>query len=226
VQAFGKGLFKSLLSEGVQPLLGGLAKTPISLGVLSNRPDVQAIPWEYLQEPSQAFGPNVDRSVVRIRAHGGSAPLQARRARTEMWILFVSAAPIDQGPVSWVDVKDAIERPIDLFIRGHGYGGAVEGGCQAITVSGLTRTRLSFRPVQRRRTKAQRARSQCESGRRAGLARLRTRSWCLRARISAARATRALGARWQRAATGTGSFSVDHRLPAVGHDTVDAESTR
>jgi hypothetical protein len=62
--------------------------------------------------------------------------------------------------------------------------------CQAITVSGLTRTRLCFQPLQRRRVKAQMARSQRVSGNRVWPARSKTRSWCLRAGISAASAPR------------------------------------
>ena len=122
VQAFGKNLFKSLASELVQPILGGLPKTPMSLSLLSNRADVQAIPWEYLQEPGQAFGPSVHRAIVRVVPTVGVPTFKPVSLQEKVRVLFVSADPIDQGPVSWPDVKDAIERrfsatlPPDRFV--------------------------------------------------------------------------------------------------------------
>jgi CHAT domain-containing protein len=122
VQAFGKNLFKALASELVQPILGGLPKTPMSLSLLSNRADVQAIPWEYLQEPGQAFGPSVQRSIVRVVPTVGVPTFKPASLQQKVRVLFVSADPIDQGPVSWPDVKDAIERrlsaalPPDRFV--------------------------------------------------------------------------------------------------------------
>jgi len=59
-----------------------------------------------------------------------------------------------------------------------------------ITVSGLTRIKQPFQPLERRKSKSQRARSQRVRGRRPGRDRSKTMSGCLRARISAARAAR------------------------------------
>jgi hypothetical protein len=110
VQAFGKELFKALAREVVLPILGGLPKTRLSFGLLSNRSDFQAIPWEYIQEPGQVFGPSSDRSVVRIVPTVGVPTFQPKALAGKVRVLFVSADPIDQGPVSWPDVRDTIKR--------------------------------------------------------------------------------------------------------------------
>jgi CHAT domain-containing protein len=110
VQAFGKELFKSLTPDGLQPILSGLPKERLTLSLLSNRADFQAIPWEYLQEPGQAFGPSVNRSIVRIVPTVGVKKFEPLRLDRKVRILFVSADPTDQDSVSWPDVKATIER--------------------------------------------------------------------------------------------------------------------
>jgi hypothetical protein len=128
VQAFGKELFKALAREVVMPILGGLPKSRLSFSLLSNRSDFQAIPWEYLQEPGQIFGPSVDRSIVRIVPTVGVPLFQPVSLSGKVRVLFVSADPIDQGPVSWPDVKDAIERRFAAELPGERFEfEAVEG---------------------------------------------------------------------------------------------------
>ena len=108
MRTFGRTLFELLACPGVRPILSGLPKSPISMAILSNRPDVQALPWEFLAEPNLA-SPSVLRSVVRIVPTVGVPAFTPRNLAAKVRILFVSADPTDQGPVDWPAVKALID---------------------------------------------------------------------------------------------------------------------
>jgi CHAT domain-containing protein len=131
MQAFGKSLFKALTPEVLLPIMAGLPKSRLSFGLLSNRADFQSIPWEYLQEPNQAFGPNADRSIVRIVPTVGVSSFQPRSLSGKVRVLFVSADPIDQGPVSFIDVKATIEKNLAAELPAESFDFEVIEGANA-----------------------------------------------------------------------------------------------
>src|SRR5262249_13605136 len=89
--------------------------TLVRISILSNNAELQTLPWEYLQDPSQAPGPWLVRSVVRIIPTINiemPQPLTLANLNRKLKILFAFADPVDQDPVSWPDVKNAVERAL------------------------------------------------------------------------------------------------------------------
>ena|GEM_PF-3338253 len=122
---FGYDLFNYIVRDDIKRLYHRLpGGTLTRIHILTNRPDLQSLPWEYLQDPDHAPGPWLDRSIVRVIPSVGQtlpAPLVLAQGGPKIKILFVYADPTDQGKVSWLDSKKSIERefkariPVDRF---------------------------------------------------------------------------------------------------------------
>lgn len=122
---FGHDLFKYIVRDDIQLLYNRLPSGTLTrIHILTNRPDLQSLPWEYLQDPSHAPGPWIDRSIVRIIpsvTRNLLTPLVLAQGGPKIRILFVYADPANQGIVSWLDVKKSVERefsariPVDRF---------------------------------------------------------------------------------------------------------------
>lgn len=118
---FGHALFKYIVRDDVKLLYDRLpGGALIRIHILTNSPDLQSLPWEYLQDPNHAPGPWLDRSIVRIiPSIGQSSPLPlslAKEGGPKIRILFVYADPTNQGIVSWLDVKRSVEREFSVRI--------------------------------------------------------------------------------------------------------------
>lgn len=111
---FGKQLFDFVIRDDIRMLYDRLPNTHIRLHILSNQADLQMLPFEYLQEPKRPAGPSRLRSVVRIVPTVGMLPPQPL-AVDRLRVLFVSSDPVDQGAVSWAEVKARIEKTFQLF---------------------------------------------------------------------------------------------------------------
>jgi hypothetical protein len=111
---YGKRLFAFAIRDDIYALYERLPRTHIRLHILSDQPELQRLPFEYLQEPKQPSGPSRHRSVVRIVPTVGMIPAQPITAG-KLRVLFVSADPTDQGPVSWPEVKERIERTFSMY---------------------------------------------------------------------------------------------------------------
>ncbi|MEP7147957.1 MAG: CHAT domain-containing protein [Acidobacteriota bacterium] len=122
---FGNDLFKYVIRGDVERIYYGLPTDAlVRLNILSNSQELQSIPWEYMQDPKQPAGPWVVRSVVRIIPTVGSNPpnpLPLATLNRKLKILFAFADPVDQDPVSWSDVKDAVERALQAGIPANNY---------------------------------------------------------------------------------------------------------
>jgi hypothetical protein len=122
---FGFDLFNYIVRDDIKRLYNRLPSGTLTrIHILTNRPDLQSLPWEYLQDPTHAPGPWLDRSIVRIIPSVGQtlpAPLVLAQGGPKIRILFVYADPANQGIVSWLDVKRSVERefsariPVDRF---------------------------------------------------------------------------------------------------------------
>ena len=98
---FGQMLFNFTVQQAVNTIYNRLPNSHIRLQIYSNRPEIQALPWEYMQQPGMIPGPNSLRSVVRIvPTIGVHLPDPIKLGKT-VRMLFVYAEPIDQDAVSW-----------------------------------------------------------------------------------------------------------------------------
>lgn len=123
---FGNKLFDFVIRDDIRMLYDRLPNTLIRLHILSNQADLQMLPFEYMQEPKRGPGPSRVRSVVRIVPTVGMHPPQPL-AVDRLRVLFVSSDPIDQGVVSWAEVKALIEKAFLPLVPGRVDFKAVEG---------------------------------------------------------------------------------------------------
>lgn len=112
--AFGHKLFNYIIRDDVKRLYGRLPLDKrVRIHIMTNRPDLQSLPWEFLQDPTGAPGPWRDRSVVRIVPTIGRPrpePIKVTPGGDKLKILFVYADPQNQTFVGWPGVKASIER--------------------------------------------------------------------------------------------------------------------
>jgi hypothetical protein len=114
---FGHSLFNYIFRDDVKTLYDkATSGNVIRLNILTNRADLQSLPWEYLQDPKQAAGPPQNRFVVRIPPRSAPdplPPLQLSNLNRKLKLLFVYADPQNLDPVSWTNVlaskKNALE---------------------------------------------------------------------------------------------------------------------
>lgn len=111
---FGKNLFKYIIRDDVETLYNRLPRNNlVRIHILTNRADLQSLPWEYLQDPKQSPGPWIERSIVRVVPTIGIPPLPPlpiNATGQKIRILFVYADPVNQGAVSWPSVRASIEQ--------------------------------------------------------------------------------------------------------------------
>jgi len=109
IEAFGRALFSFVIRNDLRRLYDRLPQSHVSLKILTDKPDLKRIPWEYWQEPDQLC-PWMGRSVVRIIPTIGKESLPPLPRKDLTRVLFISADPIGLRGVSWQDVKATIER--------------------------------------------------------------------------------------------------------------------
>ncbi|HLO18172.1 MAG TPA: CHAT domain-containing protein [Anaerolineales bacterium] len=110
LSAFGQKLFNSIIQGKVKKIYDRLPHSHIRLQIYSDLSDLQALPWEYMRESAQSAAPDVLRSIVRIvPTIGVSVPRPLKLTQRKLQLLFVQSEPIDQGPVEWDQIKQAIE---------------------------------------------------------------------------------------------------------------------
>ena len=87
---FGRRLFTFCMAGDVLDLYRAASTKTVRIQILSDRDEIQEIPWEYMQEP-QRISPRVDQSVARIvPLIGQTCPKPLSKIGT-VRILFVSA---------------------------------------------------------------------------------------------------------------------------------------
>jgi hypothetical protein len=111
---FGHKLFEYIISKDVKRLYDRLPLNKrVRIHIMTDRPDLQSLPWEFLQDPTRPPGPWRDRSVVRVVPTIGSPrpePIKITPGGDKLRILFVYADPQNQTFVSWPGVRASIER--------------------------------------------------------------------------------------------------------------------
>jgi hypothetical protein len=107
---FGEDLFNFTFRDAIAELYSQLPKDDVRLHIVCDRAEIENLPWEYLQEPRKKRGPQRGRSIVRVVPTIGQARPKPRPLASKVRVLFVSAAPTDQGDVAWEEVHAAVER--------------------------------------------------------------------------------------------------------------------
>jgi hypothetical protein len=113
LRGFGEALFTFTFRDAIGELYHHLLKEDVRLHIVCDRPEIENLPWEYIQEPRKKRGPQRGRSVIRVVPTIGQYPPQAQQLGSKVRVLFVSAAPTDQGTVSWEEVQAAMQRAFD-----------------------------------------------------------------------------------------------------------------
>lgn len=112
---FGRALFQLVVRNGVDRIYQRLPGTShIRLQIVSDRPDLQSLPWEFLVQPGTVSGPNLLRSVVRVVPTVGLDAPEPTKQGQRLRILFVYAEPNDQSSVSWNDIRDTIQQEFEV----------------------------------------------------------------------------------------------------------------
>lgn len=110
IDAFGRRLFNFLFKGDLKTLYDRLpAAGAISIQILSNRADVQEIPWEYVVTPNRVNVPHRERSIIRVHPTCGidPPPLGKRWPKDKkLNVLFVWADPVNEADVPWEEVAE------------------------------------------------------------------------------------------------------------------------
>jgi CHAT domain len=133
VRQLGIDIFKYLFRGDLLALYSRLPPDPVSLQILSDRPQIKEVPWEYLLTPDCAIAPTRDRGVVRILPTCGIYNKPPKKL-TNIKVLFVSADPVDQVGVDWREVERVISRA---------FQGQMPANVMIDVIEGATRTSLT-----------------------------------------------------------------------------------
>jgi hypothetical protein len=107
---FGNCLFRLIIRDKVKTLYDQLPPSHVRILILSDSPDLQSLPWEFIQEPGKASGPRRNRSVVRVVSTIGIPEPEPFTFDKKIRVLFAYANPQDQQEsVDWDDVLQSIE---------------------------------------------------------------------------------------------------------------------
>ena len=110
MERFGRDLFDFAIRGDVRRLYDRLPAKHVRIRLLSDHPDLQALPWEFLIEPGRPSAPRLERSIVRIVPTIGAATPPPKPLSDTVRVLFVWADPSDQAAVDWPNVKASIEQ--------------------------------------------------------------------------------------------------------------------
>jgi hypothetical protein len=128
---FGDRLFKWVFRGKLRDLYGLLPSGNITLQVLSTRPELLDLPWEYIQTPDHQPAPHRKRRVVRILPTCGVRPPEAPVRPSKMRVLFAVADPIDQQGLQWEHVQRRMKHAFESQLPAQVELKVVEGATRA-----------------------------------------------------------------------------------------------
>ncbi len=134
---FGKQLFAFTMAGRIRRIYDGLPPQHVRLHTYSNRADLQALPWEYLQQPDTVPGPNSLRSVVRIVPTIGLEAPEPYKPEDIIRMLFVYADPINQSGVDWPIIKATVENEFQTWLPQRFRIDVVEGATRRALLDAL-----------------------------------------------------------------------------------------
>lgn len=136
---FGRDLFDFLFRGSLKTMYDRLPAGSVSLQILSDRPEIKEVAWEYLVTPDRQPSPHRERSVVRVQPTCGIYSPGPKKYGRKVRVLFVSADPVDQIGVDWSDVAPVIERamsaqmPVEFTIK------VIEGATRGGLIAAIAR---------------------------------------------------------------------------------------
>lgn len=142
LQKFGRDLFGFLFQASLRDLYMRLPQGPITLQILSNRPQLKQVPWEYLLTPDRQPAPHRDRSIVRIQQTVGIDYSGATTLGKTLRVLVVSADPANYQGVSWEEVSSTIERALSAGMPAEASIKVVAGASRRELVQTIARERF------------------------------------------------------------------------------------
>jgi len=137
--AFGVQLFEFLFRGSLRTLYDRLPTGAVSLQILSDRPEIRAIAWEYLVTPDRRPAPHRDRSVIRVQVTCGIDSPAPRSFGKKVTVLLVSADPVDQTGVVWEDVAATITRTFIAQLPDKVSIKVIEGATRRGLIDAMTR---------------------------------------------------------------------------------------
>lgn len=139
LELFGKRLFEFLFQGSLLRLYNRLPVGPVSMQILSDRPEFREVPWEYLTTPDCMPSPHRHRCVIRVHPTCGVDGPAPKKAREKIRVLFVSADPLDQVGVDWSEIKAVLDRTLVAQMPGEASIEVVEGATRATLLDTIDR---------------------------------------------------------------------------------------
>ncbi|WP_148282979.1 hypothetical protein [Pseudogulbenkiania sp. NH8B] len=136
---FGNDLFEFLFRGSLRAMYDRLPCGPVSLQILSNRPEIKEVPWEYVVTPDRRPSPHRDRSIIRVPLTCGIDGSGPRKFGKKVQVLFVSADPVDQAGVDWSEVKAVIQRAMDAHMPCEASVKVIEGATRESLIKTIAR---------------------------------------------------------------------------------------
>lgn len=114
---FGNRLFGLIIRDKVKQLYDLLPPSHVRILILSDSPDLQALPWEFIQQTAKASGPRRNRSVARVVSTIGVPAPEPLTSEKKIRVLFAYANPQDQDEsVDWDGVLQSIQESFAAYI--------------------------------------------------------------------------------------------------------------
>jgi len=136
VRQLGVDIFNYLFRGELLKLYNRLPPDPVSLQILSNRPQIKEVPWEYLLTPDRAIAPTRDRGVVRILPTCGIESKPPKKI-TNVRVLFVSADPVDQIGVDWREIEQVMSRAFQAQMPANVTVEVIEGATRTSLIAAI-----------------------------------------------------------------------------------------
>jgi len=136
---FGRNMFDFLFRGSLKTLYDRLPVGPVSLQILSDRPEIKEVPWEYLVTPDRQPSPHRERSVIRVQPTCGIYSPGPKKFGKKVRVLFVSADPVDQAGVDWSDVAAVIDRALVAQMPGEVSVKVIQGATRKDLVDAIAR---------------------------------------------------------------------------------------
>lgn len=111
LRKYGVDLFKWLFRGSLLTLYSHVPNNGlVSVQILSDRPELKVMPWEFLQLPDRGPTPHRERCIVRVLPTCGIEHVLPAQKKTKLKILFVAADPLDLNDTQWELAGDAMSK--------------------------------------------------------------------------------------------------------------------
>lgn len=145
LQSFGADLYRFAMLDALEGLFSRPPRDDrLVIHLVSNHPEIQSLPWEFLQEAGMPPGPRLHRQIIRVVCHVGmSAPEPLTPTPEEkVRILYVAADPLDQSAVSWNGWEEYIRHYFGKHLPDRYEFDVIEGASREALVEAVPRKKF------------------------------------------------------------------------------------